>query len=219
MLVIFGWLRRFTILGVKIDECQTCGRVCEHVVGRKTNWGHLFWFPVLFLGFSHGMICSACRAWTPLPWQTVRAGMKLGLLPLNRPRPNAAAALAADGSHDPSLPVPAGVFDRLLVNPKRGFWDVYLKAWPVMVGVLMIAGAVSPRSSASDAVSSSIGTPAVYAPATAPAHTCWEAADGSVAGCRMANGSLMGYSTASTITCYFYEPLAATTTSVSCDDK
>ena len=33
-----------------------CGQVSQHVVGRKTNWGHVFWFPVLFLGFSHGML-------------------------------------------------------------------------------------------------------------------------------------------------------------------
>ena len=27
MLVIFGWLRRFTILGIKFDECDSCGQV------------------------------------------------------------------------------------------------------------------------------------------------------------------------------------------------
>ena len=220
MLVIFGWLRQFTVLGVKLDECPTCGQVCEHVVGRKTNWGHVFWIPVLFLGFSHGMICSNCGAWSPLPWQAVRAAMKSGVLPIDRHRPNTSAALAAEGAQDGTSPIPSlGLFDRLLVNPKRGPWDMYLKAWPVLVALLMVVGAVSPRTSASSTGSSSAGTPAVYAPATAPASPCWEATDGTVTGCRLASGSLMGYTTTAPITCYFFEPLPATATSLSCDDN
>jgi hypothetical protein len=218
---IFGWLRRFTVLGIKIDECQTCGRVCEHVVARKTRWGHLFWIPVLFLGFEHGMACTACASWTPIPWQSVRAAMKSGLLPLDRRRPNASAALAAEGVHDDSSVIPSlAMFDRLLVNPKRGPWDIYLKACPVLVALILVIGAVSPRTSASGTgVPSNGANTTLYAPAEGPAHTCWQAPDGTVTGCRLANGSLMGYTTAAPITCYFFEPLPASATSVSCNSN
>ena len=146
MLVIFGWLRRFTILGIKLDECASCGQVCEHVVGRKTNWGHVFWIPVLFLGFSHGMICSTCGVWTPLGWQSVRAAMKLGVLPLDRPRPNAPAMLAAAAAQEGEPPPhPAAVFDRLIVNQKRGPWDLYLKAWPVLLAFCSSEAPSRPR--------------------------------------------------------------------------
>ena len=37
MFFIFGWLRRFTILGLKVDECSNCAQVSQHVVGQKTS--------------------------------------------------------------------------------------------------------------------------------------------------------------------------------------
>jgi hypothetical protein len=40
LFVNFGWVRRFTVLGVELDECSACGQGCEHVVDRETNWGH-----------------------------------------------------------------------------------------------------------------------------------------------------------------------------------
>ena len=227
--VIFGWMRRFTVLGVKLDECQTCGQVCEHVVGRKTNWGHVFWIPTLFLGFAHGMVCTACSAWTPLPWRTVRAAMKTGVLHLDRSRPHASAALAAgrasDGvdatTADASLVPSRAMFDRLLVNPKRGPWDLYLKAWPVLVALLMVIGTVAPRTSASSpGVGTTTGASTTWTqPDVGPAHTCWQAADGSITGCRLADGSLMGSTSPWTMTCYFTEPLPPTTTSLSCADN
>ena len=213
MFVIFGWLRRFTILGIKLDECASCGRVREHVVGRKTNWGHVFWIPVLFLGFSHGMICSTCRAWTPLSWQSVRAAMKSGVLPLSRSRPNAPALLAAAAAQEGAPPPqPAADFDRLVVNPKRGPWDFYLKAWPVLVAVLLVAGAVSPKAPAAAGDSGNT----VSQPAYGAAHQCWEAPDGSVNGCRLANGSVYGLASGTPITCYFDEPLPASNTTLRC---
>lgn len=204
MLVIFGWMRRFTILGIKVEECAQCGQVCEHVVGRKTNWGHVFWIPVLFLGFEHGMACTTCQAWTGIPWREVRGAMKSGVLRLDRPRPNAPALLAAAAEAGEPPLHPAVVFDRLLVNPRRGPWDLYLKAWPVLVAALLVTGGVNaatrPSSSASPSTPSATG-----------AHQCWEAADGSIAGCRMNSGVMMGDASGTPITCYFTEPLTADT--------
>ena len=84
MFYIFGWMRRFTVLGVKVDECEKCGQVGQHVVGRMTYWGHLFWIPVVLLGFNHGMACPNCHAWTGIRWRRVRSAMKTGSLPLDR---------------------------------------------------------------------------------------------------------------------------------------
>jgi hypothetical protein len=220
--IIFGWMRRFTVLGVKLDECQTCGQVCEHVVGRKTNWFTLFWMPVLFLGFSHGMLCSTCATWTGLSFGAVRDAMRTGRLSLDRQRPASTAALEAEGA---SLVEARAAFDRLLVNPKRGFFDGYLKAWPVLVAALMVVGMVSPSSHASissSSPSSSVSTSGqntLYTSTQEAAHTCWEDTSGDITGCRLADGSVMGESTLSTITCYFDEPLPATATSLRCSSR
>ena len=247
-MIIFGWTRRFTVLGMKLDECANCGSVCEHFVGRKTNWGHVFWIPVLFLGFHHGMICSTCGTWTSIPWNSVRMAMKSGRLPLERPRPNAAAGITATSAVDmptadqaPAAAVVAATeairidapesvlalarqdmvagtsgpidFDQFLLNPKRGPWDLYLKAWPVLVALVLASSALAPHPTAA---SPSGGSPATQA-AEGPAHTCWLATDDSITGCKLADGSLMGYTTQSQTTCYFEEPIAEEATSLSCD--
>lgn len=202
-MVIFGWLSRFTILGIKVDECSGCGMTCEHVVGRKTNWGHVFWFPVLFLGFSHGMACTTCRAWTGIPWAQVRAAMKSGSLPLDRLRANAPEVLAAvAGENEP--PVHPALYDNLLVNPKRGPWDLYLKLWPVLAAIAVVAVLgnailVPPRVLPSDAKG------------VATAHTCWEDTDGTILGCRLATGELEGATGGHEVTCFFVEPVTADT--------
>ena len=216
MFFIFGWLRRFTILGIKFDECQSCGQVCEHVVGRKTHWAHLFWFPVLFLGFNHGMLCSKCGTWTPIPWQTVRRAMKSGVLHLDRPRPNAPELLAAVAAETGEAPPPtAVVFDHLVVNPKRGPWDLYLKAWPVAIAALMLIGAVTPHTTA-PGTPAGLSQPAINSSYYGPAHQCWEATDGSINGCRMTGGSIYGTASGTATTCYFYEPLPTGDTTVRC---
>jgi hypothetical protein len=208
-LIIFGWLRRFTTLGVKPDECATCNRVCDHVVGRKTWWFSLFWFPVLLFKWEHGMACSNCGAWTGIPWRAVRSAMKTGVLHLERPRPGALAALsemaAADNAPPPQL---ATTFDRFTVNPKRGLFDFYTKAWPVaVVAFFVLVGisvALNPRPTGPEAVSEG-------------AHECWEAADGSVNGCRMASGEIVGTSIGTPVTCYFDEAKVESQETISCD--
>jgi hypothetical protein len=212
--VIFGWWRRFTVLGAKLDGCQTCGHVGRHVVGRTTYWGHVFWVPVLFLGFRHGMVCAACGAWSSLPWRRVRAAMKVGTLPLDRPRPNAPAALAAAAAEEDRPPShPAGVFDPLVVNPKRGAWDLYLKVWPALAALVLVVGVLSPGASAAG------GSGTTLDPGLGPAHQCWQAPDGSINGCRLANGSVEGSGSGTPITCYFDEPLPASATTITCDPR
>jgi hypothetical protein len=220
MFFIFGWMRRLTVLGIKLDECPTCGEVGKHIVSRKTHWAHLFWIPVVFLGFTHGMICSSCHTWTGIPWRQVKSAMKTGALPLDRTRPRASAALAAEAleSSTPALK-PAAVFDRLAVNPKRGPWDLYLKVWPVLVAVLLTGGALSPRPAAGGSTGTGTGTGTTTTTLTlyGPAHQCWEAADGSINGCRLFTGGTYGSAVGTPITCYFTEPLPAGGTTIRCD--
>jgi hypothetical protein len=138
--------------------------------------------------------------------------MKSGVLPLARSRPNAPAMLAASAQEgEPPLQV-ATVFDRLLINPKRGPWDLYLKAWPVLVTGLLVVGALAPRT---PVVGGGNAIP-VSQPAYGAAHQCWEAPDGSVSGCRLANGAVEGLASGTLITCYFDEPLPANNTTLSC---
>ena len=221
MLVIFGWMRRFTLLGIKLDACTNCGNVCEHAVGRKTNWGHVFWIPVLFLGWEHGMFCAICQTWTGIGWRQVRAAMKTGVLHLDRPRPVEPTMLAAGapGVGEPPLP-PALVFDQLVVNRKRGAWDFYTKAWPaIVVGVLalgMLGQAFKGTSGALAGTGLPVSDPvmATYAP---DAHRCWEAPDGSINGCRLSDGTLVGEATGPEITCYFADGQIYTAESFRCD--
>lgn len=222
MLIIFGWLRRFTVLGIKIDECPQCGRVCEHVVGRKTNWGHIFWLPLLSLGWEHGMACTVCHAWTGIGWREVRAAMRSGELHLDRPRPAAMALLAAEAeqaalSNEPP-PHPTVVFDRMLVNPKRGPWDFWTKAWPIVfVAVIAFSGvsaALKPVTASGSRGSQSTG-PAI-APSL-PAHQCWLGQDGQLNGCTRSNGTVLGSGTGTPITCYFEDAALETSDTLSCD--
>jgi len=199
--IIFGLMRRFTILGIKLDACTSCGRECDHVVGRKTRWGHIFWAPVLFLGWEHGMLCSSCGAWTGIPWRQVRAAMKSGELRLDRPH--------------------GFLHDRFMVNPKRGAFDLYTKAWPLLaVGVLVLVGLSSAlKAGPSDggrAIPAASAAPTVRATPRPPAHVCWEAADGTLNGCRLSSGSIVGSATGSMVTCFFFDSDLETSGTVSC---
>ncbi len=221
MLVIFGLLRRVTILGLKFDECSNCGSLCEHVVARKTNWGHVFWVPVLFLGWQHGMLCTSCQTWSGIAWRDVRAAMRSGRLHLDRPRPHTPALLAAAAQESgEAAPDANQVLDRLVVNPKRGFWDLYLKVWAVAVAVLLVASVASGVSRQGTGVggySQGAGGTQVVAPAYGQAHRCWEDSTGQITGCQMNDGSLMGVTSGIATTCYFSEPLPPSQTTVRCD--
>jgi hypothetical protein len=197
---IWGFTRRFTVLGIKIDECAACGQVCQHVVGRKTRWFTLFFVPLVFLGWSHGMASSACGAWSGIPFRTMRAAMRSGVLLLDRPRPNTPGALAAAAGPDQPPLHQGHVVDSLHVNPKRGPWDLYVKVWPALVALGIVGVVVSPK-----------------APPPPAAHQCWVATDGGIMGCRLANGTIRGAADGTPITCYFDEPLPATSETLSCD--
>jgi hypothetical protein len=111
--------------------------------------------------------------------------------------------------HGGSTPVSAeevaAVVDPVMVNPNRGIFDVYLKAWPVLAAiVLAIALANSSSSSASTYPN---GGNYDYSTPTGQTHTCWTSA-GTINGCQSSSGGwLFGSQTGTLTTCYFDEPL------------
>jgi hypothetical protein len=198
--IVYGWRRTFTVLGLEIEECGQCGLTCQHVIGRKVHWGTLFWLPILFLGFAHGMICTSCGHWTGIPFLRVRDAMRTGALPLDQLRPHAQEVLAAS-AEEGQPPLNANhVYDTMAVNPKRGAWDLYLKAYPfIVVGIVAVV----------------VGANALKPPppptVVVPPHTCWADSTGTINGCRMASGEVVGTSTGNEVTCYFVEPLTEET--------
>jgi hypothetical protein len=119
--------------------------------------------------------------------------------------------LSADQVSVSTMPDPAEVFDPIIKNPKRGFLDLYTKAWPVLVVAVLVIGAVQPPRGASATAPStgstgtSIGQPGVVG----TAHTCWS--DGTALnGCQDDGSAVMlfGQASGTRVTCWFVEPLA-----------
>ena len=145
MLIFFGWVQPVTWLGAKLDQCTSCAVVGRHLLARRTWWIHLFYLPVAPVRFQHGMICEACGAWTGIPFLRMRAGMQRRQLPLDRLRP-ATQQLRDQWLADTGrMPTTADLFDQVVVFPKRGFWDAYLKVWPTVVVLFIVLIALNPR--------------------------------------------------------------------------
>jgi hypothetical protein len=142
-MVIFGLLNPVTFLGSKLDQCQTCGLVGNHLLVRKTYWGHLFWVPVVLLGFKHGMACANCGAWTGIPMLQMRNGMRNQSLPLARVRPDLERMRTQIFDETYRRPTEAELFDRVGVNPRRGAFDLYFKLWPVLVVGLVVLAVIA----------------------------------------------------------------------------
>ena len=104
-----------------------------------------------------------------------------------------------------SLPDPKDLFDPIVKNPKRGFFDAYLKVWPVLAAIVLASAALSPHPAAG-----SSGTVPVYqTPVVAggTAHICWESG-GELVGCQddTTDVMLFGTKTGSQVVCVFPEP-------------
>lgn len=208
-MIIYGWLGRPTILGTKNDLCATCGVAGPHAIVRIVRWVTLFWAPIVPIWISHKLISGNCGAQTKLGWRQVRAGLRSGTLPL----PHRAGFDAyAQQMHDETYRRPAeSEFDVVTKNPGRDAWDLYLKAWLILVAVLVLAVVFLPRSSP--------------VPANQPTpthvvidHTCWIAANGALAGCRMADGTVVGVPEGRETTCYFLEPMPTGDVTLRCDN-
>jgi hypothetical protein len=196
--VIWGWLRRPVLLGAKNDLCMTCGRRTTHGIFRVVTWAHVFWFPFLPLWIGHVLLCTDCgRERQKLGWRQVRSGLRSGKLPLG-PRPEFRTWAMNVFDETGRMPQEAEL-DPVEPNPKRGPWDLWLKAWPLVVAGLVIAVALAgfTRPAAPS-------VPVVVAPS---AHVCWHDRNEELIGCRMDDGTVVGSSDGYQLTCYFTEPM------------
>ena len=111
-------------LGVKLDECPSCGRVGRHKIERQYRWLEIGPIGIVPLGIRHGLECGECWAWSPLGFRQARAGVRSGRMPLpGRPRPHAASAAAA-GARMPD-------FDRVVASRSVDGGTMYLGVWVV----------------------------------------------------------------------------------------
>lgn len=199
-MVIYGWMGRPTLLGTKNDLCATCHVAGPHAIVRIVRWATVFWAPIVPIWVSHKLVCGNCGAQTKLGWRQARAGLRSGSLPLpHRPEFDA----YAQKLYDETYRRPAeSEFDAVTKNPGRDAWDVYLKAWPIVVGVLIAALVFWPRSPAPASVSG----PGPSGSHVVIDHACWVAND-TVMGCRMSDGTVVGVPEGTPETCYFLEPM------------
>ena len=190
-MIIYGLLTSPIVLGAKQDLCATCNVAGPHVIMRRVRWAEVFFIPVLPIWINHRLVCANCGAETKLGFLQVRQALRSGKLPLPH-RANFdeyAGALWNDNQRRPA----EAEFDAVEKSPKRSGWNLYLMAYPVLVVALIAAAAFWPRP-----------TPV---PTPRTAHDCWAAADGSISGCRMFDGTIVGDQSGDATTCYFVEPL------------
>lgn len=219
-MIVYGWIRPTILLGFKNDLCATCSVAGQHAIVRRVSWVSIFFVPVLPFWMSHRLVCGNCGAETKLGFRQVRGALKSGKLPLP-PRPGYPAY--AQALFDANERRPAEVeFDPVERAPKRIGWHTYTWLWTIGAGVvivLLVLGAAlrSPTSP----IAAPIGSPGA-SPGASPTpgmnHACWLADDGSINGCRMRDGSVLGYAEGSPTVCYFSEPLPTGDYSVRCRD-
>lgn len=215
-MIVYGWMRPTILLGFKIDLCARCGVAGQHAIVRRVSWVSIFFVPVLPFWMSHRLVCGGCGAETKLRFGQVRAALRSGKLPL-APRPGFAAY--AQALYDANERRPSETeFDAVERVPKRSGWHTYTWVWTIGAGVvlvLLLAGALL-RSPASP-VAAPLASPGA-SPTPGSNHPCWLADDGSINGCRMHDGTVIGFAEGSPTVCYFSEPLPTGEYSVRCRD-
>jgi hypothetical protein len=210
MIYYWGVLLRQILLATKWEDCVACGAVTQHAVVRSTSWLHFFRIPVVLTGIHHAIKCNRCGTWTKIPWKAARAGVKKKVMPLSLERPSFEELREDLWSLTGRRPTEADIFDRLDVNRHRGPWDLYTKAWPVLVALLVVAVMAFPRQAGTVA-----GNPEAQ---HGEAHACWLSPTdvNTVNGCRLDDGSIAGNVSGTPVTCFFNEPIAETDDSIWC---
>ena len=200
-MIFWGWMRRPTLLGSKMDQCPHCGHVGPHFLLRSSYWVHLFWVPIILFRVRHGVACANCGEKVDIRFLQMRRAFRSGALSLpNRVRRDWPAIQAEIWSESGKRPSESEFFDPITANPHRGFFDLYLKAWPILVTALLVFALMLPKQFAQVT-----GQPEQYG----ARHTCWaDSANGDLTGCRFTDGIIHGRTASVTLTCYFDEALA-----------
>lgn len=196
-MILYGYERHGTVLGVKTEQCTTCHVTGPHQLVRKVWWASLFTIPLVPLWFRHGMACTACGAWTGIRWGTMRKALRDRSLPFpERKRTDVWEIRQAAADERGMIPNEAEVFDPVIVNPKRGGADVAFRLWPI--AALLIVGLFG--------ASQVLGPKPTPTPGKPTAHTCYTT-DNVLNGCRYSDGTMEGEAIGTEVTCYFAEPL------------
>ena len=198
-MVIYGWLQRAVVLGTKADLCAVCGAVTPHAILRLVSWAHVFWVPFLPFLIRHRLTCTECGTERKLGFRQVRRALRERRLPLQR---DGFKAWAVEAFEQTGRMPQEAELDPVEPNPRRGPWDLYLKAYPAIVAGLVLAVVL---------LSSRPPAPAAAAPTVPTLHACWEASDGSISGCRMEDGTMVGRQSGTERECWFVEPLTEQT--------
>jgi hypothetical protein len=213
-LILFGWRRLTHILGSKLDECLKCGTIGQHLLVRKSYWFSLFFVPVLLLRLKHGMVCTNCGEWTGVPMLKMIRGTQSGRLPLERVRPKFAAVEPDQWGRKPTA---AEVLDPIVHNDKPGLLSVYVRVWPALAAVVIMAIITvsvlfpAPKTPMGQTINRDLQTK------YGKAHDCWDTG-ATVKGCRLQSGALVGTQTGTQTICYFNEPLADVDQNLMCDN-
>lgn len=117
-------------------------------------------------------------------------------------------------AQDPSvgaIPDAGEVFDPIVKNPKRGFFDAYLKVWPVLAALVLVVSASQSGSATGSTGSNGYPLPTGATPPaglSGTAHTCW-ATGSTIYGCldNTSSRMLFGTQEGTRVTCWFVEPL------------
>jgi len=217
-LIVYGWLRPTIVLAMKNDLCATCSVAGPHAIARRVSWVSIFFVPVVPIWINHRLVCGNCGAETKLGYRQVRSALKTGKLPL---APRAAYPAYAQALYDANERRPAEAeFDPIEPNPRRSHWNTYTWLWTIGAGVvvvLLVLGAMLRTPSAPVAAPGASSTSGA-SPTPGLTHECWLAADGSINGCRLHDGSVDGFPEGSPTVCYFTEPLPSGDYSVRCRD-
>jgi hypothetical protein len=121
-MILWGWMRRPTVLGVKLDQCDRCGSLTHHALVRSSYWFHLFWIPVVLFRLRHDLMCTKCGERTGLAFSQAHRAFKDESLPLPARQRSAWPYIQEElWQQTGKRPNQAEFFDPVIRNPKRGF--------------------------------------------------------------------------------------------------
>jgi hypothetical protein len=217
-LILIGVRTWIHMLGTKLEECLQCGVIGQHLLIRRSEWFTIFFIPILPLGIRYGLTCVACKKWTKIPRGQMTRGIREGRLPLDTPRPKFDAT---EPDYMGNKPTAAQFLDPIVRNDKTTLSYLYMRIWPALAGVAVVAIAVSV------AFSIVVGSPktpmgqkinANLESRYGKAHDCWDSGI-TVNGCRLQNGTQVGSQVGTLTVCYFNEPMPDADQTITCDHK
>jgi hypothetical protein len=134
--IIYGLVRKAILLASKNDLCVTCSTMGPHAIVRLVSWIEIFFIPVVPVWASHQLVCGRCHATRKLSRGQVRDGLKTGKMPLG-PRPEY-KEYSRQAFEDTGRSPQESELDPVEINRSRGGWDLYLRAWLLIVPSVIV---------------------------------------------------------------------------------